>query len=364
MEKKTPLYENHLAAGGKMVPFAGYSLPVQYPAGVLAEHRVVREKAGLFDVSHMGEVLLSGSGAMPFLQRLLTNDMHSLAVGGCRYSPMCNVQGGVVDDLIVYRLDEDRFWLVVNAANGEKDFAWMQKHAGEGAVLEDVSDAVAQLALQGPLAEGILAKLVPGGAAGLPQRPYTFLQGVPVAEASCLVSRTGYTGEDGFELYAAPQDAPALWDAVLAAGKDGGLMPCGLGARDTLRLEAGMPLYGHEMDEDITPLEAGLGGFVKLAKPDFIGRAALAAAPPARRRAGLQMTGRGIAREGAEVFGPGGQKVGQVTSGTQLPYVGFAGAMALLQLEHTAPGTQLEVDVRGRRVAAQVVEMPFYKRKR
>jgi len=319
MEKRTVLYEKHLENGGKMVPFAGYMMPVQYPTGVIAEHQAVRTAAGLFDVSHMGEVKLTGPGAFAALQKLLTNDMAGLAVVGCRYSPMCNEDGGVVDDLIVYRLGEADFLLVVNAANREKDVAWMRRWLPEDATLEDISDSMAELALQGPNAEGILAGLVQGGAAALPEKSYTFVPRLTVAGTSCLVSRTGYTGEDGFELYCATADAPALWDALLAAGKNAGLIPCGLGARDTLRLEASMPLYGHEMDDTITPLEAGLPIFVKMDKPDFIGKAALEKRGPiTRRRTGLRVTGRGIAREGAPVY-IGDRQVGIVTSGTQLP---------------------------------------------
>ncbi|MDL2219826.1 glycine cleavage system aminomethyltransferase GcvT [Ruminococcaceae bacterium OttesenSCG-928-O06] len=362
MPKRTTLYEKHLAAGGKMVEFAGYDMPVQYPLGVIGEHMAVRSAAGLFDVSHMGEVVISGAGAMAALQTLLTNDMEGLAQGACRYSPMCNEEGGVVDDLIVYRLGQEKFLLVVNASNREKDVAWMKKWLPEEAVLEDISDDVAELALQGPKAEEILAAVTKGGKAALPGKNYTFLEGVEVAKVQCLVSRTGYTGEDGFEIYCKAAAAPAVWDAVMEAGKGAGLVPCGLGARDTLRLEAGMPLYGHEMDEAITPYEAGLGMFVKPDAKNFTGKAALVGKnPPARRRTAIKVTGRGIAREGCEVY-RNGEKVGVVTSGTQLPFVGWPGAMALLDMDAREEGTVLEVDVRGRMVAAEVVKAPFYKR--
>ena len=360
MEKKTALYEKHLECGGKMVPFAGYLMPVQYKTGVIAEHMAVRTKAGLFDVSHMGEVLLTGRGVLPFLQTLLTNNMDGMQNGDCRYSPMCNENGGVVDDLIVYKQGEDCYLLVVNASNHDKDVAWMRERLPNGVALEDLSFALAELALQGPNARAILHELA--DEAILPQRYYTFNLNVDVAGIECIVSRTGYTGEDGYELYCAPAYAPALWDALMAAGEKHGLIPCGLGARDTLRLEAAMPLYGHEMDDVITPKEAGLGGFVKLDKPDFIGKAALVrAGEPTRRRTGLKMVDRGIAREGAEVF-LDGEKVGVVTSGTQLPFVGYAGAMALLDNRAREVGTRLVVDVRGRKVGAEVVKLPFYKR--
>ncbi|MFV0412234.1 MAG: glycine cleavage system aminomethyltransferase GcvT [Oscillospiraceae bacterium] len=361
MEKKTPLYQQHVEAGGKMVPFAGYLMPVQYPAGVIAEHLAVRRAAGLFDVSHMGEVLLTGPASLAVLQNLLANNMEGMQNGDCRYSPMCNEQGGVVDDLIVYRFHSQKYMIVVNAANAAKDLAWMQAHLAGEAALEDVSSATALLALQGPKAEEILRPLATGE---LPGKNYTFKEKLAVAGVECLVSRTGYTGEDGFELYCAAEEAPRLWQALLAAGQGAGLVPCGLGARDTLRLEAAMPLYGHEMNDEITPLEAGLGMFVKMDKPGFVGKQALEAkGPPEKRRTGLKMTGRGIAREGAPVY-QNGVQVGVVTSGTQLPYVGYAGAMALLQTGVRQEGTPLVVEVRGRQIEAEVVKLPFYKRQK
>ncbi|MDL2324075.1 glycine cleavage system aminomethyltransferase GcvT [Ruminococcaceae bacterium OttesenSCG-928-A16] len=361
MEKKTALYENHLAAGGKMVPFAGYLMPVQYPTGVIAEHMAVRTAAGLFDVSHMGELLISGTGALPFLQQLLTNNMEGMANGDCRYSPMCNKAGGVVDDLIVYRYSQHLYLLVVNAANLQKDIDWIKAHLPVDVDMTDNSGNISELALQGPKAEAILAKVA--DKAALPVKPYTFVGQMDVAGIECIVSRTGYTGEDGFELYCATENGPLLWDALLAAGKEEGLIPCGLGARDTLRLEAGMPLYGHEMDDVITPREAALSFFVKMDKPDFIGKAALEEkGEPARRRTGLKMVGRGIAREGCAVYSQNGEEIGVVTSGTQLPFVGYAGAMALLPNQYREPGTLVEVDVRGRRVEAEVIKLPFYRR--
>lgn len=360
MEKKTALYDAHVAAGGKMVPFAGYLMPVQYGGGVIAEHMAVRTAAGLFDVSHMGEVVLRGEDALANLQNLLTNDMASMQVGDCRYSPMCNEKGGVVDDLITYKISEEEYLLVVNAANREKDVRHIRGNLFGAVSADDLSDSMAELALQGPAAEGILAKLV--DKALLPDKYYTFKEDINVAGISCLISRTGYTGENGFELYCDADKAPALWDELLKNGQQEGLIPCGLGARDTLRLEAGMPLYGHEMDEDITPRQAGLGMFVKMDKDDFIGKTALLdAGDPDPRRAGLRMTGRGIAREGSLVY-KGDEEIGRVTSGTQLPYVGYAGAMALLRADAREMGSKVEVDVRGRRVEAEIVKMPFYKR--
>lgn len=360
LERKTPLYARHEALGGKIVPFAGHLLPVQYRTGVIAEHMAVRERAGLFDVSHMGEILLTGPGAFANLQMLLTNDYTTLADGRVRYSPMCNAQGGVVDDLIVYRFGPESCLLVVNASNREKDVAWMNAHLTGNATLEDISEQVAQIALQGPASRGILEKLAE--AERLPVKYYSFTANMPVAGLDCLVSRTGYTGEDGFELYCAPQDATQLWDALLDAGKGEGLIPCGLGARDTLRLEASMPLYGHEMDENITPRETGLGMFVKMGKEDFIGKAALLEqGEPARCRVGLSIIGRGIVRENCPVY-QGERQVGVTTSGTHCPYLGRPAAMALVERGAAALGSTVEAEVRGRRVAAEVVPLPFYKR--
>lgn len=353
MERKTPLYDRHTAAGGKLVPFAGWLLPVQY-SGVIAEHRAVRTGCGLFDVSHMGELLLRGPDALANLNRLMTNDFSGMADGQARYSPMCYEDGGVVDDLIVYRCSDTAWLAVVNASNTGKDRDWMAAHLSGDCTLEDLSDQTAQLALQGPGAEALLRTLT----ADLPAKNYTAVLHGTVDGRPCLVSRTGYTGEDGFELYCAPADAPALWDALTAAGA----LPCGLGARDTLRLEAAMPLYGHEMDETVTPLEAGLDFAVKLNKPEFIGKDALVAAgAPQRVRVGLAVTGRGIVREHQDLF-LNGEKIGHTTSGTHCPFLGKALAMGLIDAKHAAVGTALEADVRGRRVAVEIVPLPFYKR--
>ena len=362
MERKTALYDLHLACGGKMVPFAGYLLPVQYATGIIAEHMAVRQKCGLFDVSHMGEVLCQGPAALENLNHLLTNDFTSLADGRVRYSPMCNGQGGVVDDLLVYRVKEGCYLLVVNAANKDKDFQWMQTHQLPGAQFTDLSDTVSQLALQGPLAGEILAKLA--SPADIPGKYYSFVPRGTVAGVPCLISKTGYTGEDGYELYCAWEDGPRLWEALMEAGRDLGLTPCGLGARDTLRLEAAMPLYGHEMDDTITPLQAGLDFAVKLQKPEFIGRQALVdQGQPATVRVGLRVTGRGIIREHEPVFA-GGRQIGHTTSGTHCPYLGYPIAMALVEKEYSQPGQAVEAEVRGRRVAAEVVPLPFYKREK
>lgn len=360
MEKKTPLYEKHLEAKGKIVPFGGYLLPVQYPTGVITEHMAVRKGCGMFDVSHMGEILLKGPGSTAFLNHLLTNDYTKMEDGQARYSPMCNESGGVVDDLIVYKVKENSYFIVVNAANKDKDFAWMKGHAFGDITLEDISDSVVQIALQGPLAQQLLERLT--GKACIPVKYYTAVFEAKIADIPCVISRTGYTGEDGFEFYCSAQDGPKLWDLLLENGKEEGLIPCGLGARDTLRLEAAMPLYGHEMNDEISPKEASLGIFVKMEKPDFIGKAALEEkGAPKKKRVGLKVTGRGIIREMEDLF-DGEKKMGVTTSGTHAPYLGYPIAMALVECEYAKPGTRLEADVRGRRVAAEVVKLPFYKK--
>jgi aminomethyltransferase len=308
----------------------------------------------------MGEVLLQGKDALTNLQNLVTNDCTGMTDGQARYSPMCNETGGVVDDVIVYRLNEENYWIVVNAANRQKDVAWMKKHLSGEVILKDLSDQFAQIALQGPRSIEILQKLA--GQNSIPKKYYTFVHNGSVAGVSCLVSRTGYTGESGFEMYCPPADAPDLWQSLLKAGEEYGLIPCGLGARDTLRLEAAMPLYGHEMDETITPLEAGLGFAVKMTKPGFVGQQALLElGKPARQRVGLKITGRGIAREQCDVYA-GDRKIGRVTSGTHCPFIGYAAAMALVDNEAVVPGDQVQVDIRGRIVEAEIVSLPFYKK--
>ena len=305
-------------------------------------------------------VLCKGPDALKNLNMLLTNDYTVMADGQARYSPMCNEDGGVVDDLIVYKVKDDSYFIVVNAANKDKDYAWMKAHQFGNAAFEDISDKVAQLALQGPKALEVLRKLVKEE--DIPQKYYTCKFHCVIGSIPCMISKTGYTGEDGVEIYCAPEDAPAVWEMLMEAGKEEGLIPCGLGARDTLRLEASMPLYGHEMDDTITPKEAGLGIFVKMDKEEFIGKKAMEAKGPlTRKRVGLKVTGRGIIREHQAVY-KDGKQVGMTTSGTHCPYLGYPVAMALLDISCKEPGTAVEVDVRGRRVEAQVVALPFYKR--
>lgn len=360
MEQKTPLYDRHAALGGKIVPFAGWLLPVQYPAGVIAEHTAVRQNVGLFDVSHMGEVTLSGADALKNLNHILTNDFTNLEIGRVRYSVMCYDDGGCVDDLIVYRIAETAYLIVVNASNREKDVAWIRAHLSGDVTFTDISDDVALLALQGPFAKQTLAKLTDGDS--LPTRYYSFRRDLLLAGYPCMISQTGYTGEFGYEIFLSNAEAPLVFDKLLEAGEEFGILPCGLGARDTLRLEAAMPLYGHEMDETIDPLEAGLSFAVKLDKPDFIGKAAiLAKGAPARTRVGLRMTGRGIAREHQDVY-RGGSLIGHTTSGTFCPHLGYAAAMALLDASQAETAALVEVDVRGRRIEAEIVPLPFYKR--
>jgi aminomethyltransferase len=361
MEKKTPLYDCHIENKGKMVPFAGYLLPVQYELGVKQEHMVVRKVAGLFDVSHMGEVTLQGQDALKNIQNLVTNDCSKMQEGSVKYSPMCNESGGVVDDLLIYKKAEDSYLLVINAANREKDVEWIKNHVFGEVEFRDISDDLAQIALQGPRVMDILSKLVVEDK--LPVKYYSFIENVDIAGVTCLVSRTGYTGEIGYEIYCKPEDASKLWTSLMAAGKEEGLVPCGLGARDTLRLEAAMPLYGHEMDEDISPLETGLGFAVKLDKEDFIGKTGIIARGIGKMRVGLDITGRGIAREHCKVY-VNDKFIGETTSGTFCPFLDRPVAMALLDVDFTGIGTEVEVEVRGKRIAAVVTELPFYQSKR
>lgn len=362
MEKKTPLYDQHVKQGGKIVPFGGWLLPVQYPAGILAEHKAVRGACGLFDVSHMGELILTGPDAVKNLNHLLTNNYSEMADNQVKYSPMCNEEGGVVDDLIVYKMADDKYFIVVNAANTDKDFEWMRSHLIGDVKLENVSDSYAQLALQGPLAEKIMLKLVTEDK--LPQKYYSAKYDVDVDGMNCIISRTGYTGEDGFELYTAPENALSLWTLLLGAGEEEGILPCGLGARDTLRMEAAMPLYGHEMDDTVSPRETGLGIFVKMDKEEFIGKKALEEkGVPAVKRVGLKVTGRGIVREHADVFA-GDEVVGHTTSGTFIPTLNAAIAMAIIDKAYAEPGTKLEAAVRNKKVEVEVVPLPFYKREK
>jgi aminomethyltransferase len=361
-EKKTPLYDVHLASGAKVIEFGGWLMPVQY-SGILEEHRAVRTAAGLFDVSHMGEVAVSGPEADAFINCLVTNDISPLHINQAMYSPMCYPDGTVVDDLLIYRLGEQEYLLVINAGNIEKDLAWIQQQAdGFQLELKNLSAVMAQLALQGPKAAHILQTLVSSDLQTL--KYYWFWQGMNIHGISCLISRTGYTGEDGFELYCPAEAAPALWQILLQAGAEYGLIPVGLGARDTLRFESALPLYGHELSDQITPLEAGLDMFVKLTKAGFTGSEALAAQKQTgitRKIVGLEMTGRGIARAGYTCVA-GGKTIGTVTSGSFAPTIGKNLALALLDIDYIQPGIAIGVEIRGGVVDAVVVKKPFYRR--
>lgn len=360
MDLKTALYDRHLKSDGKMVPFAGYILPVQYKSGVIEEHMAVRQKAGLFDVSHMGEVLLSGKDALSNINYIFTNDFTNMKPGKVRYSPMCNESGGVVDDLLVYKINDEKFLVVVNASNRHKDVEHIKKYLFGDVNFKDISDDISQLAIQGPNSEKILLKLAQQES--IPQGYYSFVEKAKVSSIDCLISRTGYTGEDGFEIYMKNEDAPKMWDMLLKAGEEYGLIPCGLGARDTLRLEAAMPLYGHEMDDTISPLETGLDFGVKMDKADFVGKKGIESKLPVKRkRVGLKVTGRGIIREHQKVYA-NDKEIGFTTSGTYCPFIGEGIAMAILDLEFTSLDTKLQVDVRGRMVDAKVINLPFYKR--
>jgi aminomethyltransferase len=358
---KTPLHGEHVSLGAKMVPFAGFEMPVQYPSGITAEHRAVRERSGLFDVSHMGEVELRGPDALALVQRISVNDAARLSVGQAQYSAMCLEDGGIVDDLLVYRYPE-HFMLVVNASNREKDLRWVRRAAeGLDVEIDDRSDRVALLAVQGPSARDVVRPLasVPVDEIGY----YRFRTG-EVAGVPATISGTGYTGEDGFELYVSAGDAVGLWRALLEAGDGMELRPAGLGARDSLRLEMGYPLYGNDLDEEHTPLEAGLGWLTKLDRADFIGRGALLAQKERgveRRLVGLVLTERGFPRPGYAVQSDG-KGVGVVTSGTVSPTLGEGIAMAYVPARFVEQGTEMEIDLRGKRARARVERPPFYTR--
>lgn len=358
MSERTPLYLKHLEQGGVMVDFAGYELPVRYPKGIIAEHNAVRNAAGLFDVSHMGEFTLKGKDAVKALNRVLTNDFTVMDAGRVRYSLMCYPGGGAVDDVLVYKKSGEDFLIVVNAANKDKDFEWMSANIDDLEVeFEDISDKVAQLALQGPRSKEILCAIA--DSAELPEKYYSFKENVTVGGVNALVSRTGYTGEDGYELYCAPSDALKLYDALMIAGAPYGLIPAGLGARDTLRTEAAMPLYGHELRADYPVSEAGLDFAIKYTKEDFIGKAALLSRPPQYVRIGVKVADRGIVREGTPIFTAEGEEAGIATSGTMAPSLGYA--IAMLRVRREYADCELCAEVRGKRLKLARVPLPFYK---
>lgn len=376
--KQTPLYQEHLALNARMVPFAGWEMPVQYRS-VIKEHEAVRTGVGLFDVSHMGEFFVSGPQAEAFLNRVTTNNVKKLSDGRCQYTLLCYENGTVVDDLIVSRITPERYLMVVNAANIDKDFDWLRQNNKEGAELQNVSDNKALLAVQGPKSAAVLKKLLGPLVTRLQYYHFqggTYNEGTPLcrlgsfpphettAEGHLLVSRTGYTGEDGFEIMVDRPHAVKIWRAVLEAGQEFNIQPAGLAARNTLRLEAGLALYGHELSDRITALEAGLGWVVKMDKGDFIGREALLAKKEKGVRqkiAGIKLIDSGIAREHDALY-YADQKIGVVTSGTYSPTLKISIALALMDSNFAEPGTEITVDIRGKKKKAIVVKRPFYRR--
>ncbi|MBM2802442.1 MAG: Aminomethyltransferase (glycine cleavage system protein) [Deltaproteobacteria bacterium] len=343
-----------------MVAFAGWEMPVQY-TGVIEEHLAVRSHAGLFDVSHMGEIEVRGASALEFCQRITANDVARLQEFQAQYNLLLNDRGGVVDDVIIYRVKPEAYFICVNASNIDKDFAWIRDHASGAVEVDNQSAMYAQLALQGPAAEAILQPLTVLKLAQLKSFNFAFTD---VATLRCMVARTGYTGEDGFELYCHVTDAEKLWDALLAAGAPVGLVPVGLGARDTLRLEKAYPLYGHELDDTTTPLEAGLEWVAKLSKPSFIGREVVVqqkAGGVRRKLVGLELLQPGIARSDYQLF-KNGRNVGRVTSGTKSPTLGKAIALGYVSSEESEIDNRIAVEIRGRQVSTKIVRLPFYRR--
>jgi aminomethyltransferase len=363
--RHTPLHELHRELGARLVPYAGYEMPVQYTS-IIEEHRTVRSTVGLFDLSHMGEIEVLGEEAVAFLRYALVSDAGALETGQAQYSMACDVDGGIIDDLIVYRRAENRFWVVCNASNRDAVVAQLVALLARGdfgATVEDRSDHIALLAPQGPNAAALVGELTDLDLASIGN--YRSSPGT-VAGIDCLVARTGYTGEDGFELFTDSRRARELWEALAAAGERHGARPCGLGARDTLRLEAGMPLYGNELNRDTNPFEVNLGRVVKLEKGEFVGRAALQAvqqAGPERKLIGLQMVDNAIPRTGYEVRADG-DPVGRVTSGTLSPTLGSKIAMAMVPAPLAGVGNAFEVVVRDRPYRAEQVKLPFYRRQR
>jgi aminomethyltransferase len=371
MLKHTALFEEHKRLGGRLIDFGGWELPVQY-TGVLDEHLACRTAAGLFDVSHMGEVHVEGRDSESFLNYLVSNNVAKLAVGQAQYTAMCNERGGIVDDLVIYRRAQDKFLVVVNASNTEKDFGHMQaierafRAQNPDAQLKVTNESAryTQIAIQGPKAESILQKITKTDLK--PIKTYWFAEGQVLGTVPAILARTGYTGEDGFEIYVPWDKGAEVWRALLEAGAAAGIKPCGLGARDTLRLEMKYPLYGNELSDETNPLEAGLAWVTKLDKIDFVGKAAITEAKAAgltRTLVGLKLLARGIARHGYPVFDADGTSaIGEITSGTQSPSTQLAIAIAYVDLKHAPVGTQLTVDIRGAKILAEVVPTPFHKR--
>lgn len=358
-EKRTCLYDKHVALGAQMSPFGGFVMPIQYK-GIVEEHNAVRHGCGVFDVSHMGEVSVTGADAEKFVNHIFTNDVTDAPVGKCFYGMMLNPAGGVVDDLLVYKRDDDDFFLVINASNIDKDVAWIRSCAeGYDVMVDNMSDCLGELAVQGPLSEEVMT-----GILGLDCAELTFytFKTLDISGESVIVSRTGYTGEDGFEIYASPDLINTLWDKLLSSGK---VEPCGLGCRDTLRFEVGLPLYGNELGDDISPLEAGLGVFVKLDKDEFIGKDAVMALKQygvKRKLVGIELLDRAIPRHGYEVLNADGEPVGVVTTGYHAISVDKSIALALVEAAYSVIDTPLQVRIRRKTFPAKVVKKKFYKK--
>ncbi|MBY0122413.1 glycine cleavage system aminomethyltransferase GcvT [Bacillus sp. S/N-304-OC-R1] len=363
--KRTPLFDVYKDYGAKTIDFGGWDLPVQF-SSIKEEHEAVRTKAGLFDVSHMGEIEVKGSDSLSYLQKMMTNDISKLKDLGAQYTAMCYENGGTVDDLLVYKFADNHYLLVVNASNIDKDYKWLEDHLEGDVTIENLSDKTAQVAIQGPLAEGVLQKLTAD--TNLSEIGFfKFKNDVDINGKKALVSRTGYTGEDGFEIYCDANDVVSIWKDILEAGKEEGVIPCGLGARDTLRFEANLVLYGQEISPEISPLEAGIGFAVKVNKEaDFIGKEVLLKQKEeglSRKLAGIEMIDRGIPRHGYPVF-IGEEQIGEVTTGTQSPTLKKNIGLALLKIDHAAIGTEVEVEIRGKRLKAVVAPTPFYKKEK
>lgn len=372
---KTPLYNIYGKYGAQVIDFSGWALPVQF-SGIIEEHKTVREKVGLFDVSHMGEILVFGEGSEKFLDYLFANDISSLKIERVKYAHMCYPNGGVVDDILVYRYGMDEFLLVVNASNIEKDFEWIKNHAPHGIAVENVSEVTAQIAIQGPFAKEVLKKI---SDFDLEMKYYSFKRDVLIFGYKCIISRTGYTGEDGFEINCAPGDAINIWEEIMKTGEEFGIKPIGLGARDTLRFEACMPLYGHELSESVSPIQAGLERYVKTDKDDFIGKDVLKEQIESgvkKRIFGLEMIGRGIPRNGYQVLYDG-TVIGTVTTGSYCPTNGKNNALALIEIElleekfgkfdadkNDYIDKEFQIKIRDNEIDSRVVKTPFYRRQR
>ncbi len=362
--KQTPLFNYYKENNVKLMDFGGWALPIQF-SSIIDEHQNVRTYAGLFDVSHMGEILVKGNDSEAFLNYLLTNDVSKMKIGQAQYNAIVNENGGTIDDLIIFKLDEKGYLVTPNASNSDRVFQWMEKQLTGDVVLENKSEEIGLLALQGPHAERILQKLANNDLSKL--KPFHFVQHIELKNLSpVLISRTGYTGEDGFELYLEAGETEKLWHLLLEAGEEEGLQPCGLGARDTLRLEASLSLYGNELSDNISPLQGGIGFAVKTKKEaDFIGKAALTAQQKSgvdKKIKGLKLVGKGIARHGYKVFAENGSEIGVVTSGTKSPTLGDSIALALLTTTGSDVGTNVKVEIRNKLVDAVIVQTPFYKR--